>query len=261
MLADDTNTNTPSWVPAAAVVALAVTAVSGFFYLRPLESQRPHDPSFGWTDPKFPLAHMWQDPLHVVHEHWRGLADRKRTTIPDIVRFAHEIAERERLQRTQVGVGSETGVPTPGVLRLLVMAPGTPYTNDRETRRRQRHAVVSALTDGNFVPTNETRLHYFHAPRFEDVLPANRPGVRYTFARHAGPLGLLTVADPDSAQPRSDVAAAQSDRILVGYEEFECGIEFDDHLWSSVQVLWLNADDFDVQPLHRVSAMVAVLDS
>ena len=228
MLAD--HTNTPSWIPAAAIVALAVTAVSGFFYLRPLESQRPHDSPFVSAHAKFPLAHMWQDPLHVVHEHWKGVPAPKEQTIPDIELFARGIAERERLRRTHMRVGSETGAPTPSVLRLLVMVRGTPYTNDRETRRRQRHAVVSALTDGDFVPTSETRLHYFHAPRFENGLWTEPP-------------------------------AAPSERILVGYEEFEASIEIDEPIWTSVQVLWLNADDFDVQPLHRVSAIVAVLDA
>ena len=257
MLADDTNTNTPSWVPAAAVVALAVTAVSGFFYLRPLESQRPHDSSFVSAHPKFPLAHMWQDPLHVVHEHWNGVAAPEQA-IPDIVRFARRIAECERPRSTTVRVGSEAGEPTPSVLRLLVMVPGTPYANDRETRRRQRHAVVSALTEGNFVPTNATRLHYFHAPRFEDVLPADGPGEPYTFRRHAGPLGVLPVA---AAPPWPEPPAAPSERMLVGYEEFEASLEIDEPLWTSVQVLWLNADDFDVQLLHRISAIVAVLEA
>ena len=259
------NANAPSWVPAAAVVALAATAVSGFFYLRPLESQRPHDPSVILApQPEFPYARMWQDPLHAISDHWNAVPA-PYETIPDVAEFARRIAASGEPGCGSSGGASPTGTVEPQVLRLLVMVPGTPYTDDRETRRRQRHAVVSALTESDF--TNETRLHYFHAPSFEDARyrsPSSSPRFSslspQTAFRRAGPLRGRSVVDNEAELPSRRTEAATSGRILVGYEEFEPGIENDDHPWTSIQVLWLNSENFDAQPLHRISALAVALD-
>lgn len=41
------------------------------------------------------------------------------------------------------------------------MISGAPYAEDRENRRRQRHAVTSALTENDYVPADAGRLGYF----------------------------------------------------------------------------------------------------
>lgn len=214
--------NAPSWAPVV-VVALVAAVAGGALYLDPpLESQRPSDPSTVLEAPRhrqFPLARLWQDPLHVVYEHWNNF-DGARKLIPFITDPAVGGAGADR---------SSDGRRR-RVLRLLVMLPGTPYSNDREVRRRQRHAVVSALTGGGFVPSDETRLRYFRAPAFRSA---------------------------------SDAVAAGSsnDPTLVGYETYEPAMKTDWGRWASVAVFWLNAEDFLRHPLHKVSALVAALDS
>ena len=203
--------NAPSWAPIAVAVALVAGAWgSALYFDAPLESQRPPNPSTMPEAPQhrqFPFARLWQDPLHAVYAHWNA-ADRTRESIPFITDAA--ICDRD-------------------VLRLLVMMPGTPYSNDRETRRRQRHAVVTALTHKDFVPSDEARLRYFRAPPFQDF-------------------SATTATDPSN------------DPTLVAYETYEPAVEPERSRWASVAVFWLNAEDFLRYPLHKVSALVAVLD-
>ncbi len=156
---------------------------------------------------QFPFAQLWQDPLHAVYVHWNA-ADRTRESIPFITNAV--VCDRD-------------------VLRLLVMMPGTPYSNDRETRRRQRHAMVTALTHKNFVPSDETRLRYFRAPPFQDFSATTATGL-------------------------------PNDPTLVAYETYEPAVGTEQNRWASVAVFWLNAEDFILYPLHKVSALVAALN-
>ena len=215
--------NAPSWAPVVVVGLVAAALGSALLFDPPLESQRPSNPSAVLEAPQhrqFPLARLWQDPLHAVYAHWNA-AGALRKSIPFVTDAAIGAAGPVR-----GADGSDRDV-----LRLLVMMPGTPYSDDRETRRRQRHAVVSALTSRDFVPGDETRLRYFRAPPFR--------------------------------QP-SDAAAAGSsnnDPTLVGYETYEPAVETKWGRWTSVAVFWLNTEDFRRYPLHKVSALVAALDS
>ena len=213
--------NAPSWAPVVVVGLVAAALGSALLFDPPLESQRPSNPSAVLEAPQhrqFPLARLWQDPLHAVYAHWNA-ADEPRKSIPFVTDAA--------IGAAGPGGGADGGGRD--VLRLFVMMPGTPYSNDRETRRRQRHAVVSALTSRDFVPGDETRLRYFHAPPFR--------------------------------QP-SDVAAAgsSSDQMLVAYETYEPATGTELSRRVSVAVFWLNAEDFLLYPLHKVSALVAALD-
>ena len=221
--------NASSWPPVVAV-AVAAVAVGGVWYLDPpLESQRPSNPSTGLEasrQPRFPLAQLWQDPLHVVYEHWRTIRD-------------------NRQQRESVPFVTAASIDPPGsnlneadeddqrVLRLVVMPPADPYSNGREQRRRQRHAVVSALTGKEFVPSDGTRLRYFRAPRFHD---------------------------PPAAASATAATDSFDDPMLVGYETYKPDKVPVWGRWASVQVFWLNTEDFRRYPLHKISALVAALD-
>ena len=137
--------NTHTWLPAAAILFLA-TAVGTALYLgRPLESRRQAEPSVPLQTPlheELVLARLWQDPLHAIQTHWNGIFSRDPSLgslygshlPPTVTAFARRLASAKDRSRNTSD------------LLLAVMMPDTPYTNDREGRRRQRHAVVSALT-------------------------------------------------------------------------------------------------------------------
>ena len=219
--------NAQSWPPVV-VVAVAAVALGGgaLYYSLPLESQRPSNPSTVLEAPRypqFPLARLWQDPLHVVHEHWDTVDDSLRDSVPSVTRDRGFMPAR--LYRIREADDDRR------VLRLLVMLSGMPYSDDRERRRRQRHAVVSALTAAGFVPSDGTRLRYFRAPSL----------------RHA-------VSSEGKAINQSN------DQTLVGYETYEPEVEPRPKHWAAVEVFWLNTEYFLEHPLHKVSALVATLD-
>ena len=255
--------NASSWPPVV-VVAVAAVALGGsvLYFSPPLESQRPSNPSTVLETsryPQFPLARLWQDPLHVVYEHWKNTGEEQQKAIPFVtdVRDDINIVGAEELDRRANGDRR--------VLRLFVMLSGMPYSDDRERRRRQRHAVVSALTGSGFVPRGGTRMQYFRAPpfretpdaavsssndhdvgEFDDYVARNRPNV----------------AEIDSSNDATPAHTPNetNDTTLVGHEMYEPNVEPGWGSWPLVEVFWLNTEDFSKNPLHRVSALVAALD-
>ena len=223
----DTNNN--PWVPVGGLLLL-VSALGAYFYLgRPLESRRP--PEFSaqlttTTQHEVVRARLWQDPLHAMHMHWDSLRMRNTTSLWNAQRYPPTIgAFAESFATLRMKHDYE------GDLVLFVTMPGSPYANDREGRRRQRHAVVSALTSQGFVPTDADHLGYFVAPSFTGRLPEG------------------------NLQPVRD-------SILVGYEHFQVDREqAAAGKWNTVLVLWANAGDFATHPINQVSALLAAIDS
>ena len=221
MMNADNQSSSP-WLPTA-TVALVIAAVGSAFYLRsPLESQRPSEAPTALQAPSHQevvLARLWQDPLDAIHTHWN--ASQRGGTIykpPTIETFADQLAARP---------------PNTRELRLVAMAPGLPYSFDRETRRRQRHAVVTALTRNKYVPKDEDRIGYFIAPRF--------------------------------GEGRSVGTTQHPDVILIGYEWYEPGLEpFETRgsptIWDEILVLWINGEDFDQYPIARLSSLLGTID-
>ena len=254
--------NASSWPPVVVVAVAAVALGGSVLYLNlPLESQRPSNPSTVLEtsrDPQFPLARLWQDPLHVVYEHWRNTGEEQWKAVPFVTDFRDDINDNAGADESDRGADDDRRAPRAGddrrVLRLLVMLSGMPYSDDRERRRRQRHAVVSALTSSGFVPSDGTRLRYFRAPSFRNV-----------------PDAAASVLDDDGLEifdeyftrnvPDEAAVGTHNDTTLVGYEMYEPSVEPDRGDWRSVDVFWLNTEDFLQQPLHRVSALVAALNS
>ena len=207
---------TYAWTPVLAVALVGALAGAAFYLRPPLESARPDDPSHIAHDSQDSgaiVTRLWQDPLHAIQEHLRGISQAHSIhNVPHIFDFALAVAHRS----------------TANQLRIAAMMPGMPYAHNRETRRRQRHALVSALTEARYVPVNENHLGYFTAP------PLQAPH------KQKGPL----------------------EQVLVGYEYYEPGLDLPQSApWKSILVLWLKADDFTIYPLHQISALLAAIDS
>ena len=212
-----------------------VAALVGGFYLRqgPLETRRPDQGAVlaEVAADEFVLSRLWQDPLHAIQTDWNRIASMgTETDLPLDVRTI-----RSKLRE-------ESGKQ----LRLLVMMSGAPYAEDRENRRRQRHAVVSALTENDYVPKDHERLGYFTAPCFEEQC-RRRSSVR------------------------SQNAGRAQQKMLIGFESYEPALELElealqegngnaEVAWDSVLVLWLNDDDFGPCALNQASALASYLD-
>lgn len=245
--------NASSWPPVV-VVAVAAVALGGsvLYFSPPLESQRPSNPSTvletSWH-PQFPLARLWQDPLHVVYEHWRNTGEEQWKAVPFITDAREVFNDLAGADGTDRSADDDRRVPHADndrrVLRLLVMLSGMPYSDDRERRRRQRHAVVSALTGSGFVPRGGTRMQYFRAPPFREIPDAA------VSSSNDHDFGIL-----DEYFARN----SPNHTTLVGYEMYEPNVEPGWGSWPLVEVFWLNTEDFSRNPLHRVSALVAALD-
>lgn len=219
-----------AWVPTAAAVLIAAVAGGAFFVTGPLQSRRPLD---GGRVPQMPpgdelvMARLWQDPLHAVGLHWQDVLERGYeggALAASMDAYTRRAVSRE-LPQTINGLG----VRHQPQLRLLVMMPSTPYVEDRESRRRQRHAVVTALTARGFIPASPEHLGYFVMPR---PMPSHDDGATGCDAHH----------------PVARCIA------LIGFERYK---PRPGTPGKPVEVLWLNSQDFI--DLDQVAVLLAAL--
>ena len=147
MFTDTENTQTLAPV---ALVALAVTAIGGLLYLDgPLESRRPTDLStvlHHLPDDHIVTARLWQDPLHAIHTHWRGVNSTDSFPSPrpptDIARFAEQLLA----ESLQISLDRRNSL-----LRLLVMVRETgPQPNFSSGTNTMTHRSAMAWTTARF---------------------------------------------------------------------------------------------------------------
>ena len=184
---------------------------------------------------------LWQDPLEAVYSHWSRILAYAETN--------KKLPPGTSLPNTIKNWTTERKSPE---LHLFVMAPGTPYAEDVENRRRQRYAVVTALAELDYVPKSADRIGYFVAPDF------------------ASPAGLGEIGVSDRCSPQSLGSGDEtpvrynpaSGCMIIGFEVFErpsrAAIGDDDH-WQSIVVFWLNSEDFQPNGLERIAAVMAAL--
>lgn len=191
-----------TWVPIAALVIVATMGVAILLRDGPLESQRPPQggavPQTSQGDEGL-MARLWQDPLHAIQTDWYQLID-----------FVNDYDHLPISRDLPATISSRKHEPL--ALRLLAIMPDTPYAEDRENRRRQRTAVVSALASQGFVPRDPEHIGYFVMPRLSTL--------------------------PACVAPYSPLDRCVA---LVGFERYD-GTR--DQESRSVEVLWLSAQDF-----------------
>ena len=230
---------------AVATATLVASVVGGAFLLKqPLESRRPQQNAAlirTSTAGEIVPARLWQDPLHAIQSHYNGTVPHidKRKVVPRHVSLPFTIKE----------LSEKSAKARQRELRLLVMMPGGPYAEDREERRRQRHAVVSALTENDYVPEDAERIGYVEWP------------ISKEFSRK-------DECEDDNGSVTSLVGSRPS--TLIGFGFYKRAIEANkkesngkskvEHPWESILVLWLNSQDFDNYPLQRLSVLMADLD-
>ena len=264
---------------AVAAVTLVASLVGGAFLLKePLESRRPQQRATLFrANPAGEIvpARLWQDPLHAIESHWSGIVSNRAEhgMRPSPASPPITLSQLRNYSLSKHNDNSacktETQESCHSQLRLLVMMRGGPYAEDREDRRRQRHAVVSALTESDYVPKEAERIGYVVENSFKKS--SNDGGcskdiIRTKMGNFLPPKMLIGFEFYEQALEAKKAKAGgegEEETKKAGKEvnkNRSNGKAKVEHSWDSILVLWLNSDDFNTCPRQRVSALMAALD-
>ena len=220
---------------------LLFTVIAGLFLAEgALESRRPQQQgAVVHSDvQEVVMARLWEDPLGAIQRHWAGVLEHvnAKQGLPPTTRIPHTISGDYWMRRPEQNESRSSN--SEKLLRLFVMVPGTPYAEHVERRRRQRHAVVMALTNEGYEPVHPEQIGYVVAPSF-----VHEASHHTTNVANCGNLydGINSPVGPDCA-------------ILIGTESFQKS-------GAELEVVWLNAKDFSPYPLHQVAALAAVIET
>lgn len=185
------------------LIAILIAALGGIWLVqRPLESHRPVEETAGETPPQrrgLVETRLWQEPFHYVREYldaadMTGASPEEKAqrshlwNVVDELRLA--IAERRRHR------------PENRILPLFVLVPGGEYSHDIERRRRERYALITALTRYRFDPQQFNKIGYLLTPRLRAS----------DLAEHETPSDL---------SEKSDLGYQASDTAIIAYEWFQ----------------------------------------
>ena len=222
------------WGPTATFAIVAAVMGSIFLLKGPLESQRPQDQSEPVRNGEsfdYAPARLWQDPIYAIQRHLNDTQLNKLRSVP-----LHDILNQPT--KTWDGCSQRQ-------LQLLVMMSGEEYTESREDRRRQRYAVVSALTDHDYVPRYAGRIQI--------------GGVQKDFSPLRSCNGCANQKDPAGG------AESFPPNKLVGFEIFTPGLEAKredrENDWEAVVVVWVNSEDFGADSLGNISNLMEFTDT
>lgn len=144
--------NQGSQPPIAGLILVAVVLSSVFFIDPPLHGSRPqHAPKISDIDSSGQSvpARLWQDPLEAISL----FQQRSDQDTSEPVEANHRCKESFK---QVMGVTAATGDDIVKV--LLVMTPGSYYTEDSERRMRARYAVISALGVNEYYPIDSQHI-------------------------------------------------------------------------------------------------------
>lgn len=225
-----------SSLPIAALVVTALAA-GGFFALQePLSSLRHKERVNTLSSDAVQEnvdARLWQDPMQVVHSDWNRLVSHvaDKGQLPPSAVLPQTIGDMRTL--------SKVADPDNNQLRIVVMMPGNPYADDAEHRRRQRYALVSALSASGYNPRFGDRIGYFIAPGMKE-----QPTSSTKFER--------VCTDPITERwlcPLPDKP------LIVGFESFTPDYDGGIGGWKEVMVLWLSRRELGQKPLQKLLAL------
>lgn len=198
-------------IPSSGIMAIVMlTAGALFFRAVPLEAMRPpvNEPRIQQTRTGQDMdARLWQDPFGAVARAREEAQKRN----PDQAKAADELRRPTHIQ------GNMDSRVHRKVEVLAVMLQGGPYSEDIESRRRVRYAVLAGLNASRLEPVD---------------------------AEHLGYVFLTDDKKPDSALPE-----------IVPYEWFEPVSEKDGGTAPRVLVMWLNSTVFQDHPLEKIAKL------
>jgi hypothetical protein len=206
-------------------VIFVALAVAGAIFVGspPLENTRipVNEPQHFWAQDV--NARSWQDPFAAVEKH---IFDSKKGSLSD--------------DKENNDPGTQP-IPMPDLKGeqvdvLAVLLPGTPYSEDSETRRRARYAVVAGLNAKHFDAVRADRLGYFEPLRIDIPEQASPPHV---------------LADC----PANHVGGKQGRMAPIPYEWYQPPLgerQSREAPAHPVLVLWLRVEEFCDRPIERL---------
>ena len=231
---------------AISAVTFMTAAIGGIFLLGgPLQSQRPDQRGTEMPQPadEVVTARLWQDPLEAIRLHWRHIVSHveEHATLPSATSWPKTV---KRWAWDARGSKRE--------LRLFIAVSGAPYAEDSENRRRQRYAIVTALTELDYEPVQSDRVGYFVAPALG--------GFSAEEACFPKAQSKSTVAPPSGLATKLSARFVARCTSLVGFERYKPAPGDERARWDTITVLWLDADGLGERPLDALAALDLVLD-
>ena len=176
-------------------------------------------------------ARLWEDPLSAV-----ALA--RKSTEPPAAYEPHHL--QEKIQECRQNKFQ--------TLVLGVMINGAPYTDDIETRRRTRYAVLAGLYRSGFVPANHDRIGYLFT---ETTVQVFAFGQRPPNAEPAHDIAAFEWHERDQlVSPHAAPATPASETGQVSRATYESC--HSDH----VLLLWFDQEGFRKQPIQKLSEIL-----
>jgi len=211
-------------------LAILVAAIGGYFWFGPPDTnQRPEQPQgvdLGVLGDDAVDARLWEDPLRAVRQHFAAQSARGGA------RMAPHSIDRLGSRLASAANGGN-------VLLLPVTVPGGEYAEDAERRRRDRHAVLSALGSRGFGPRSENRIEYLvthwanwmgsAVPSLEQQLDGRRDGL------------------PDTVP------------FLVPYERWAPRSQGGEQSYGAVYVFWVDESATGAWTLAMIDQLLAAL--
>ena len=223
---DEQNQNR-SAIPTISGLILALAAL-GFFTFKdlPLKGSRPDRPEVPLAYPALQedvLARLWEDPFDAVSKYEKAQGLEAGDTLHSFNRLLCQIDSR------------------PDLFVLFVMANGGPYAEDAEWRLRYRYALVSALGRLNYVPDDSTHIGYVHFKKTQ-AFEESHEGSRIC----------------ENVSEELKKTKIHTKPMIIPYEWFQLA---DGKSPPSILCLWLNASDFDSDPLTGLGTLVQSIRS
>jgi len=174
-------------------------------------------------------ARLWQDPFGAVARAREDAAKRN----PNLAKAKHKVHTLESML-------ADIKKRAPGNAEILaVMLPGGPYSDDVESRRRARYAVLAGLRASRLAPSDGEHIGYFF---------------------------------PSSIQGDEELPAAPEMPEIVPYEWFDPAPEAVPHAAGESKtavrdkrpetlVLWLDSDVYIGEPLKRLHRLIDLFKS
>ncbi|QGM99044.1 hypothetical protein [Methylocystis parvus] len=205
----------------AIIVALLATGAIWFSRPAPLETARPA-PIDKHVEVRFEdqdvEARLWQDPLEAIaRESEKADAGQRK----ECEGKAEEAMRKSHCRSPLFDARGERVKGSEKTLALGVVAPGAPYFEDSETRRRLRYAALSGLLSERFTPNDDQHIGYFRPADYKQKgLPAAIP--YETFQKEGGDESILLLWIDEDIFKGAGAKGGGAIRRLVALKDALC---------------------------------------